>query len=114
MLFLYIFFLTGCNFLSTFAVILTGVIKKILVFVFLFSAVLSKSAVIKGVIIDQNNEPVPYVSVYIKNTTFGVSSNLKGEYFLETKAGNYTLVFSSIGYETQEHQVNTLKSSPVI
>lgn len=69
---------------------------------------------IKGVILDDNNEPVPFVSVYIKNTTFGVSSNIKGEYFLEVKPGNYTIVYSAVGYETQEHEVNTTKSFTTI
>lgn len=89
-------------------------IKKLLCIFFILLAAVGHSAVIKGVITDANNEPVPYVSVYIKNTTFGVSSNLKGEYFLETKAGVYTIVFSSIGYETQEKEVNTFKNPTLI
>lgn len=88
--------------------------RFLFIILFVFPSLAAQSAVIKGVITDQNNEPVPYVSVYIKNTTFGVSSNLKGEYFLETKAGSYTIVFSAIGYETQEHEVNTFKTPTLI
>jgi len=89
-------------------------IKRILSIVFILLTSIGYSAVIKGVITDANNEPVPYVSVYIKNTTFGVSSNLKGEYFLETKPGAYTIVFSSIGYDSQEKEVNTFQNPTII
>lgn len=53
---------------------------------------------ISGLITDLNGDPLPFASVYIRNTTYGVSSNSFGEYFMEIKDGEYTLIFSSIGY----------------
>jgi hypothetical protein len=63
------------------------------------------SAVIIGVISDENGVPLPFSSVYVKNSTIGVSANYEGRYFLELPAGNYTLIYSSIGYFSQEKVV---------
>ncbi len=38
----------------------------------------------------------------MKNTSYGVNTNLDGSYFLELKPGSHTLVFSQLGLETQE------------
>ena len=57
---------------------------------------------ISGVISNQNGEPLPFASVYIKNTTYGVSSNAFGEYFIELKPGKYTIVYSYIGFQSKE------------
>ncbi len=63
------------------------------------------AGVVKGVVRDTLGEPVPYVIVAVKNSTYGVNTNLAGSYFLELKPGRYTLVFSQFGFETQERQV---------
>jgi len=60
---------------------------------------------IKGTIKDKNGGPLPFASIYIKNSTTGASSNLKGEYFLENKPGTYIIVYSFVGYETVEKEV---------
>ena len=57
---------------------------------------------INGVISDKHGEPLPFASIYIKNTTYGVSSNAFGEYFIELKPGNYTIVYSYIGFKSDE------------
>ena len=57
---------------------------------------------INGVISDKHGEPLPFASIYIKNTTYGVSSNAFGEYFIELKPGNYTIAYSYIGFKSEE------------
>ena len=61
---------------------------------------------INGVISNKNGEPLPFASIYIKNTTYGVSSNAFGEYFIELKPGKYTIVYSYIGYQSKEKNIN--------
>lgn len=61
--------------------------------------------VIRGKITDQSGEAIPFVSVYLKNSTFGVSANQKGDYLLQVKPGNYTLVFSLVGFQKEEREV---------
>ncbi|WP_396602362.1 TonB-dependent receptor domain-containing protein [Algibacter sp. R77976] len=52
---------------------------------------------------EYNNEPLAFANVLIKGTTKGTTSDFDGLYGLENiEAGNYTLEFSFVGYETQE------------
>jgi len=67
---------------------------------------------ISGVISDSNGEPLPFASIYIKNSTYGVSSNAFGEYFIELAPGEYTIVYSYIGYDNYE-KLLTLKEKPI-
>lgn len=57
---------------------------------------------IKGVVSDEKGERLPGVSVSIKGTTKGTTTNIKGEYNLEVTDTKVTLVFSYVGYLAQE------------
>lgn len=60
---------------------------------------------ISGVISDSNGEPLPFASIYIKNSTYGVSSNAFGEYFIELEDGQYTIIYSYIGFKNFEKTI---------
>jgi len=77
-----------------------------------FTAV-AQQFTINGKITDGNNKPIPFASVYIKNTTQGVSANSDGFYQLQLKAGNYELQFKAVGYAQQTRNV-ALTASQVI
>ena len=83
----------------------------LIVFYFLLVPFYYFSNHINGVISNKNGEPLPFASVYIKNTTYGVSSNAFGEYFIELKPGKYTIVYSYIGFQSKE-KIITLKDIP--
>jgi len=52
---------------------------------------------------EYNNEPLAFANVLIKGTTTGTTSDFDGLYsFNDLEVGNYTLIFSFVGYETQE------------
>ncbi|WP_299128222.1 TonB-dependent receptor [uncultured Winogradskyella sp.] len=52
---------------------------------------------------DFNDDPLPFANVVIKGTSTGTTSDIDGLYiFDELEPGAYTLVFSFVGYETQE------------
>ncbi len=57
---------------------------------------------IKGTIIDENGEKLPGVSVMVKGTSRGITSNAKGEYSIAVTDDKAVLVFSYVGYERQE------------
>ncbi len=57
---------------------------------------------IRGTITDINGSPIPGVSVLEKNTTNGVASDFDGNYAITPSGPNAVLVFSSIGYASQE------------
>lgn len=56
---------------------------------------------IRGVVTDEQGEPVPGVTVLIKGTHIGVSTTPDGEFVLEVPADAKELLFSFIGMETQ-------------
>lgn len=55
----------------------------------------------RGIIVDQNGEPIIGASILEKGTTNGVTTDLYGKFSLNVKRGA-TLVISYIGYKTQE------------
>jgi hypothetical protein len=55
---------------------------------------------------DFNDEPLPFANILIKGTTKGTTSDYDGLYEIAgLEPGNYTVVFSFVGYETQELEV---------
>jgi len=53
-----------------------------------------------------NNEPLPFANIIIKGTTVGTTSDDDGLYIFENlEPGAYTLVYSFVGYETQEIEI---------
>ncbi|PXX94895.1 SusC/RagA family protein, partial [Marinifilum breve] len=57
---------------------------------------------IKGTVTDDKGLPLPGVSVVIKGSNTGVSTDFDGNFSLELPDGEITLVFSFIGMEPQE------------
>lgn len=67
---------------------------------------------ISGKVFDEKGEPLPYATIYERNSSNGTVSNAKGEYHLTVGAGDHEIVFQYIGYVTR---VETVKagSKPV-
>lgn len=65
---------------------------------------------LEGIVTDQLNQPLGGVNVYIKNTNIGSITATNGHFNLNTtQAPPFTLVFSMIGYQTEEMLIeNTL------
>ncbi len=61
---------------------------------------------IRGKVTGDNGEELPGVSILLKGTTTGAATDVNGEFKLTTPDGNGTLVFSYVGYITQEIAVN--------
>ena len=62
---------------------------------------------ISGKVTDENNEPLEGASVYINNTTIGVSTNTDGDFVLNLNEGTHELIISYISYKTVRFQLNT-------
>ncbi|HBS87772.1 MAG: hypothetical protein A2W91_11345 [Bacteroidetes bacterium GWF2_38_335] len=88
--------------------------KYFITAILIFYSLLASAVYVKGVVRDNNGDPLPYASVYVKNSTYGTTTNFKGEYFLELKPGSYLLVFSFIGYETIEKNISLSAKSIII
>ncbi len=60
---------------------------------------------ISGKITSTEGEMIDFASVYFKGTTYGTSTDANGQYAFEAPVGDYTLVISTIGYETFEKRI---------
>ncbi len=76
-------------------------------FTIFFTSSLIAQIKISGRVTNKDGNGVPSISVYIKNTTFGTSSDAGGNYILiaPLKPGNYVLEFSGVGFKTKESSV---------
>src|SRR5690606_7731903 len=61
---------------------------------------------IRGTVRDETGSPVPGTSVIVQGAPLGTSTDAEGNFVLENVAGNAVLVFSSLGYASQEVPVN--------
>jgi len=68
---------------------------------------------LSGRITDQQNKPVPFASVYIKNTTKGTSANSDGEYVLRLKPGVYEVQYKAVGFQQESRKVNLSSNQSV-
>jgi TonB-linked SusC/RagA family outer membrane protein len=59
-----------------------------------------------GTVTDENNQPLPGVTVRLKGSAQGTTTNIDGKYALTAETGS-TLVFSFIGYLSTEMSVGT-------
>jgi len=86
--------------------------KKILLIGMLFvigNVFCQRNGAISGTVsdIELNNEPLLFATVQLKNTSLKTQTNFHGNYeFTDVEPGDYTLVFSFLGYETIEVPVH--------
>lgn len=58
--------------------------------------------IIRGTVTDENGETIPGVSVVLKGTNIGVSTDIDGNYTLNIKGAGGKLMFSFVGMKMQE------------
>ena len=63
------------------------------------------SAQISGKITGDGGEPLPYATVYVRNTSNGTVSNVEGDYRLSTGKGPQEIVFQYIGYKQRIEKI---------
>ena len=76
-------------------------IYSFLVFMLLSVSAFAQSYTVSGVVKDDTKQPLPGVSVIIKGTTTGTTTDFDGKYLLEANNGD-VLVFSFVGFEDQQ------------
>ncbi len=59
-----------------------------------------------GVVVDQNDQPLPGASIVEKGTVNGTQTDFDGKFSLTTTTENIVLVVSYIGYKTKEISIN--------
>lgn len=62
------------------------------------------NGVVKGRV-TSGNLVVPGVSIYVKNTNIGSSTNFEGEYYFEVPNGKVIIMASAVGYKSKEFSI---------
>lgn len=70
--------------------------------------------IITGTVMDETGEPLIGVSVSIKGTTTGTMTDIDGKYSLSVPNSNVVLVFTYVGYDTQEITADNQASISVV
>jgi len=74
----------------------------------LFSIVIVQTSTaggIKGKVLDENGEPLGFVTIFVEELQTGTTTNTDGLYEFKLEPGSYHVVFQYIGYEKQIKQV---------
>lgn len=83
----------------------------------------AQNRIVSGDVTDESGDPIPGATVQVKNNPAGATvTDLDGKYSISIPTGNTTLVFTFIGYETEERTVGanvstlnvTLKESSLL
>ena len=90
--------------------IVTILFFSVIAFCFNSFSQIPEKTIITGKTTDNlTGEPLPYVSIILKGTTVGTTSDAAGKYRLETTSKSTEIVFSFIGYENESRTLKTGK-----
>ena len=79
----------------------------LMVALFLFMGYTASAQEVSGTVTDaETSESLPGVNILVKGTSTGTSSSLDGEFSLSVPSLSDTLIFTFVGYETQEVPIN--------
>ena len=82
--------------------------QKLLVFFSVCGYLFAQDALVSGAVTDASGQPLPGVSVVIKDKKTGVQTDFDGNYKIEVVKGS-VLVFSYVGMKSQEIQITDEK-----
>ena len=79
------------------------------------AAVFSQKSIIKGIITEEEtNKPVPFASIGLKDQRTGTISDMDGNYQFEVAPGDYTLLFSCVGYEKYSQKISVKQGKTLV
>lgn len=80
---------------------------KIAIYFLLLGFIANAQLTVKGKVVDEQNEPLPFVNVFLKGTTNGTTTDDNGEFSFSTKKKRGTLEVSFVGFKTFTTRVNS-------
>ena len=66
----------------------------------------SITAQIKGYVVDDKNQSIPYVNIWVENENIGTTSEENGSFSIHVENQNKVLIFSALGFETKKVKVS--------
>lgn len=81
--------------------------KSIFTFlIFSFCSIIFAQIEVSGIVLDEKNEPLPSVAIYINGTTIGTTTDFEGKFNLAVPSSlNAYLVVNYIGYQPQYFKI---------
>ncbi|BAU53311.1 hypothetical protein MgSA37_01478 [Mucilaginibacter gotjawali] len=61
---------------------------------------------LSGHITGGRNLPIPFASVYIKNSTYGTTANENGDYMFKLRPGTYDIVYRVVGFKEDVERIS--------
>ncbi len=87
---------------------------SILNLVFGFITINAQTYSLSGQVIDNKTEKkLSYANIRVNHSGLGTAANILGEYKINLKSGNYTLIASYIGYKSDTLKINLTKNEKI-
>lgn len=67
-----------------------------------FTAVSWSQTKVSGVVVDKQNQPIPFANVVFKGSSEGIVTNEDGKFYLESASNYSVIVISSVGFSEKE------------
>ncbi|TDG35076.1 carboxypeptidase-like regulatory domain-containing protein [Pedobacter changchengzhani] len=83
----------------------------LLLLLFTASFTYAQQFVLSGLIKDADGKPVPFATIYLKNTTKGTSANIDGFYTLKLNKGSYELNFRAVGFKQLARGIDVVENT---
>jgi TonB-dependent starch-binding outer membrane protein SusC len=91
------------------------IMKKIISVSIIFTCVLSmvsgQDVKISGVVMDEQNKPIPGANIVQYGTPNGTATNYEGRFELELPEGDHKLFVAFIGYKSTEQEISIQRSN---
>ena len=78
-----------------------SMIKKIFFILFVVTLNLSAQVKVSGIVVDEQDDPIPFANIIFKGSTQGTISNEDGKFYLESDSSYSELEVSFVGFETR-------------
>lgn len=76
-------------------------------FMLLISTISFSQQFVRGKVVDEKNNPIPYAKIFVKNAPeFRTVSNIEGVYELSLMPSEYFLIFDASGFEERETYIS--------
>src|SRR4030095_6411082 len=75
---------------------------SVVIFLMLSSTAVAQTRTVNGVIKNESGEPVAAVTITVKETGIGTTTDAQGKFSVQVPQGKNVLVFSIVGYEDKE------------
>lgn len=69
---------------------------------------------VTGIVTDKSGDPIPYVNIQLKNNIVAATTTLDGTFIINLASLDMTLIFSAVGYQTQEVELQGSKFLSVV